>query len=78
MYTQNIALFIITNVIVQNQVEDLELNVGDYVLPSYVSNFEKSWNDMGAESEVVETYSLTAVASINGKYAWIPCERNIS
>lgn len=57
----------LANLTVQYQVEDLELNVGDYVLPSYVSNFEKSWEDMGAESEVVETYSLTAVASINGK-----------
>jgi coatomer protein complex subunit gamma len=46
-------------------VEDLELEVGDYVLPSLNIDFDKLWTDLQA-SEVIETYALTAVSSIKG------------
>lgn len=44
--------------------EDLDLSIGDYVLPTYVADFKKTWEELGEENEQVETYSLTAVASI--------------
>ncbi|KAG0237076.1 coatomer subunit gamma [Actinomortierella wolfii] len=42
------------------QVEDVSLTVADYVLPSYVPNFAKAWEDLGEEYEVVETLALTS------------------
>jgi coatomer protein complex subunit gamma len=40
--------------------------VGDYILPSYVSNFEKAWQDM--EEEVIETYALTAMSQLQSNF----------
>ncbi|KAF9974047.1 coatomer subunit gamma [Actinomortierella ambigua] len=42
------------------QVEDVSLAVADYVLPSYIPSFAQSWEDLGAENEVVETLALTS------------------
>ncbi|KAJ1568149.1 hypothetical protein HK405_003486 [Cladochytrium tenue] len=44
--------------------EDLDVSIGDYVVPSYVADFKKAWEDLGEDNEQVETYSLTAVASV--------------
>jgi coatomer protein complex subunit gamma len=38
------------------QVEDLDLNVGDYILPSSVSQFEQTFSQNG--NEIIETYVL--------------------
>ncbi|KAJ3013294.1 Coatomer subunit gamma-2 [Thoreauomyces humboldtii] len=46
------------------QIEDLELVVADYVLPTYVPDFKRAWEDAGEATEVVETYQLTNVANI--------------
>ena len=43
----------------------IEITVGDYIIPFYVSAFDKPWEDLGAV--VVETYSLTAVTSIQSE-----------
>ena len=45
----------------------MELNVGDYIIPSFVSNFDKAWSEVGGTNEVVETYSLTNMANIQSK-----------
>ena len=46
------------------QVEDVDVVVGDYIIPAYITDFEKAWQDLGETHQVVETYALTAVASI--------------
>ncbi|KAJ3100048.1 Coatomer subunit gamma-2 [Phlyctochytrium planicorne] len=43
-------------------VEDLELVTADYMIPTFISDFQKTWEEFG--NEVVETYSLTAVPSV--------------
>ncbi|KAI8822184.1 adaptin N terminal region-domain-containing protein [Fimicolochytrium jonesii] len=45
-------------------IEAVDLVVADYVLPTYVSDFRRNWEDMGQDSEVVETYQLTNMANI--------------
>ncbi|KAI8590226.1 adaptin N terminal region-domain-containing protein [Geranomyces variabilis] len=46
------------------QIEDVELVVADYVLPTYVVDFKRLWEELGEAAEVVETYQLTNVATI--------------
>lgn len=38
--------------------------IADFVLPSYIPSFNKGWEDLGAEFEVVETLALTASPGI--------------
>jgi coatomer protein complex subunit gamma len=49
------------------QVEDMELTVGDYIIPSFVNSFDKAWSEIGDANEAVETYSLTNMANIQSK-----------
>ncbi|KAJ3417379.1 Coatomer subunit gamma-2 [Chytridiales sp. JEL 0842] len=44
--------------------EDLELSTADYMLPSFVADFKRAWEEIGDENEIIETYALTAVASV--------------
>ncbi|KAJ3298811.1 Coatomer subunit gamma-2 [Borealophlyctis nickersoniae] len=44
--------------------EDLELVTADYVLPSFIVDFKRAWEELGDANEIVETYSLTNAASI--------------
>jgi coatomer protein complex subunit gamma len=50
--------------------EDVDLVLGEYMLPIYVTEFMRKWEDLdperqaGAAFESVETYALTAVPSI--------------
>jgi len=48
----------------------MELNVGDYIIPSFVGNFEKAWTELGEANESVETYALTTMTSIQSKNTW--------
>ena len=45
----------------------MDLLTADYMLPTYVSSFANAWEELGEDAEVVETYSLTAVAGIKGE-----------
>ncbi|GBC03868.1 hypothetical protein RclHR1_05380005 [Rhizophagus clarus] len=45
-------------------VEDIEILTGDYVLPTYISDFSSAWDSMGEEGQVVETFALTASKSL--------------
>ncbi|RKO90490.1 coatomer gamma subunit appendage platform subdomain-containing protein, partial [Blyttiomyces helicus] len=44
--------------------EDIDLVRADYMLPTFVADFTRVWDEVGSAYEVVETYSLTNVASI--------------
>ncbi|KAF9436315.1 coatomer subunit gamma [Entomortierella beljakovae] len=41
------------------QVEDVSLAIADFVLPSYIPTFNKTWEELGIDYEVVETLALT-------------------
>ncbi|KAI9363389.1 adaptin N terminal region-domain-containing protein [Zopfochytrium polystomum] len=63
--------------------EELDLSIGDYIVPTYVADFKKAWNDLGEDNEQVETYSLTAVASVKAAVTQVvdvlgmePCENS--
>lgn len=42
------------------QVEEVSLAIADFVLPSYIPSFNKAWEELGDENEVVETLALTS------------------
>ncbi|CAG8566045.1 9819_t:CDS:10 [Ambispora gerdemannii] len=46
------------------QVEDIDLLAGDYVLPTYLSDFITAWDQLGEDGQVVETFALTAMSSL--------------
>lgn len=51
------------------QVEDLELNGSDYLLPAFAGNFNHLWEQVGANGEEAEeTLQLSGVNSIAGEY----------
>ncbi|KAF8957029.1 coatomer subunit gamma [Entomortierella lignicola] len=41
------------------QVEEVSLAIADFVLPSYIPSFNKAWEELGIDFEVVETLALT-------------------
>jgi len=50
------------------EVEALSLGAGDYFLPTYIGNFQGSWDSLGADSEVSDTFVLSSLKSIQGAY----------
>ena len=46
------------------QMDELELLIGDYLVPSYAPNFAKLWDQLGEPHEIVETFQLGSVANI--------------
>lgn len=50
------------------QLEGVELLTADYMTATYVPNFANAWEELGDEAEVIETYSLTAVAGVKGEF----------
>ncbi|EGF78626.1 hypothetical protein BATDEDRAFT_35627 [Batrachochytrium dendrobatidis JAM81] len=44
--------------------EDVEITLSDYMLPTYVADFDRAWNDAGEAGQVIEAYALTAVKGI--------------
>lgn len=45
------------------QIEDLELGVGDFLVPTYVGNFQHMWDQLPYEAS--ETYGLEGVSSLS-------------
>jgi hypothetical protein len=48
------------------EVEILTLGSGDYFLPTYIGNFQGTWDSFGAHNEVSDTFSLSSMKSIQG------------
>jgi len=48
------------------EVEMLTLGAGDYFLPTYIGNFQGTWDSLGAHNEVSDTFSLSSMKSIQG------------
>lgn len=48
------------------QVEDLDLNGADYIVPAYAGSFDNVWEQSGAGEEATETLQLSALKSIQG------------
>lgn len=54
------------------QLEDVELSAGgDYIIPSYAS-FDSEWKKLESGSSATETFALSAMESLRGKYALTP------
>jgi coatomer subunit gamma len=50
------------------EVDVLNLGAGDYFLPTYIGNFQGTWDAFGAHNEVSDTFALTAMKSIQGQF----------
>lgn len=48
------------------EVDVLTLGAGDYFLPTYIGNFQGTWDSFGAHNEVSDTFSLSSMKSIQG------------
>jgi coatomer subunit gamma len=49
------------------QLEEIELSAADYIVPSYVS-FQAEWDRLRAGASATETFSLSAMESIQGTF----------
>lgn len=54
------------------QVEDLDLNGADYIVPAYAGSFDNVWEQSGAGEEATETLQLSALKSIQDAVEQIP------
>jgi coatomer subunit gamma len=54
------------------EVDVLALSAGDYFLPTYIGNFQGTWDSLGAHNEVSETFALSSMKSIQGLLFLIP------
>jgi len=48
------------------EVDALSLSVGDYFIPTYIGNFQGTWDAVGAHNEVSSTFALSSMKSIQG------------
>lgn len=56
-------------------VEDLELQISDYLVPSFASSYQNLWEQIGAAGEEAsETYKLSAVKGIQEACETIPAQ----
>eukprot|EP01114_Cavostelium_apophysatum_P024660 TRINITY_DN9725_c0_g1_i2.p1 TRINITY_DN9725_c0_g1~~TRINITY_DN9725_c0_g1_i2.p1 ORF type:complete len:199 (-),score=80.84 TRINITY_DN9725_c0_g1_i2:59-655(-) len=67
------------------QVEELEVTNSDYVRRTFVPNWQAAWDEVGDEFEVVETFSLSTMKSLQEAVKDIieflgmqPCDRTES
>ncbi|KAF8451196.1 adaptin N terminal region-domain-containing protein [Kalaharituber pfeilii] len=57
------------------QVEDLELHISDYLVPSFASSFGNLWEQVGAAGEEAsETYKLAGIKSVQDACETIPAQ----
>lgn len=56
-------------------VEDLELHISDYLIPSFASSFQNLWEQIGAAGEEAsETYKLSGVKNVQEACETIPAQ----
>jgi coatomer protein complex subunit gamma len=48
------------------EVDTLAITPGDYFLPTYIGNFQGTWDSYGAHNEVSSTFTLSSMKSIQG------------
>ncbi|KAF9566654.1 coatomer subunit gamma [Mortierella alpina] len=46
------------------QIEEVSLAIADFVLPSYIPSFNKAWEELGIDYEVVEVLALTTTPGL--------------
>lgn len=49
------------------QLEDIDVLVADHVQRVHKTNFLASWDEIGDECEMQDTYALTQMASLEGR-----------
>eukprot|EP01098_Paradermamoeba_levis_P011387 TRINITY_DN486_c0_g1_i1.p1 TRINITY_DN486_c0_g1~~TRINITY_DN486_c0_g1_i1.p1 ORF type:complete len:630 (+),score=220.72 TRINITY_DN486_c0_g1_i1:908-2797(+) len=67
----------------QYQIEEVEVNMADYIHKTFISNFQTEWETVGADNEVVETFALSTMKNLTDAVKEIidflgmqPCERS--
>jgi coatomer subunit gamma len=48
------------------EVDVLTLGSGDYFLPTFIGNFQGTWDSFGGHNEVSDTFALSSIKSIQG------------
>jgi coatomer protein complex subunit gamma len=49
------------------EVDILSLSAGDYLIPTFIGNFQDMWDSLGIHNEVSDTFALTSMKSIQGQ-----------
>ena|SRR5579859_6166616 len=49
------------------EVDVLSITTGDYFLPTYLGNFQGTWDSYGPHNEVSSTFTLSSMKSIQGQ-----------
>lgn len=49
------------------QLEDVEVSVGDHVQKVMKPNFGASWDEVGPENELEDTFALSTMKTLEGK-----------
>lgn len=49
------------------EVDVLSVTTGDYFLPTYIGNFQGTWDSYGPHNEVSSTFTLSSMKSIQGQ-----------
>ena len=50
------------------EVEGLSLTAADYMVPTYIGNFQGVWDGLGVHNEVSDTFGLSSIESIQGLF----------
>jgi hypothetical protein len=51
----------------QYELEDIEVNLSDYIRGTLITNFEESWEQLGPQNDSVETFNLSSAKSLQGQ-----------
>ena len=50
------------------QLEDVEVTVADHVQKVMKPNFSASWEEVGAENELEDTFALSSMKTLEGEF----------
>lgn len=53
-------------------IEILEIIPSDYVIPTYIGNFDAAWNELGSDNELEEMFALSSISSIEEACSRVP------
>ena len=60
------------------QLEDVEVVVADHVQKVLKTNFAASWEEIGDGHEMKDTYALSQMKSLDGRWPWREISNMIS